>query len=175
MCNSNRQLEFTRPTARTSRNGWLLWLPACALALASMDVGGPALARSGHSFDGIWSVVIETRGGACPATLRYPVTITRGTVTNADGTPAAVSGHVTPAGTVRVTVKSGSSWANGSGHLGTTSGTGVWRGQGTNGSCLGTWQAERRSANAQAIESGAPIYNYVPERAHHYYSHYPDR
>jgi hypothetical protein len=171
MCNSNRQLGFARPATRTSRNGWPLWLSACALALASMGIGSPTFARSGRSFDGVWSVVIETRGGACPATLRYPVTITRGTVTDADGTSAAVSGHVTPAGTVRVTVKSGGSWASGSGHLGTTSGTGVWRGQGTNGSCLGTWQAERRSISTQAMERGAPIYNYVPERAHRYYLH----
>lgn len=81
----------------------------------SIGIASPTLARS--SFDGDWSVVIETRGGACAPTLRYSVAISNGIVTNARDTPAAVSGRVTPAGTVRVTIQSGGSWASGSGHL----------------------------------------------------------
>jgi hypothetical protein len=139
----------------------LLCLPACALVFTIVSAASPTFARS--SFDGEWSVVIETRGGACPPTLRYPVAITNGIVSNAGDAPAAVSGRVTPAGVVRVTVQSGGSWASGSGHLSTTNGTGVWRGQGTTGSCAGTWQAQRQSSGAQVMNRGAPIYNYVPQ------------
>jgi hypothetical protein len=67
----------------------------------------PSLARS--SFDGAWSVVVVTRAGACTPTLRYPVSITNGIVTNAGDSPASVSGRVAPTGAVRVTVQSGGS------------------------------------------------------------------
>jgi hypothetical protein len=177
MFNSNRRLEFSRSSSQRSTNRWSLrvCLPACVLALIYIGVAGPAFARSPLGFDGDWSVVIQTRGGGCMPTLRYPIAINRGIVTNAGDSPAAVSGRVTPAGTVRVTVRSGASWANGSGHLGTTSGTGVWRGQGTSGFCVGTWQAERRSFSARAAERSAPVYDYAPERAPRYYSGYPGR
>jgi hypothetical protein len=175
MSSNNRQLELVRPVSQRSTNRWPLrvCLPACALVFATIGIASPTFARS--SFDGDWSVVIETRGGACPSTLRYPVAISNGIVTNAGDTPAAVSGRVTPAGTVRVTVQSSGSWASGSGRLGTTSGTGVWRGQGSAGSCEGTWQAQRRSSGAQVMGRGAPIYNYAPEGVRRYYPGYPSR
>jgi hypothetical protein len=120
-------------------------------------------------------VVIQTRGGDCTPMLRYPVAITNGVVTNAGESPVAVSGRVTPVGSVRVTVSAGGSSANGTGHLSTTSGGGVWRGQGTTGVCMGTWQASRRSSGAQVMNRGAPIYNYAPEAARRYYPGYPGR
>ena len=163
MSSSNRRLEYIRPSTPRS------WTPrvslaACTLAFTSVGITSPTFARS--AFDGEWSVVIETRGGACTPTLRYPIAITNGIVTNAGDTQAAVTGRVAPNGTVRVTVQSGGSWANGSGRLSATSGTGVWRGQGTSGLCVGTWQAQRR---------GAPIFNYGPEAARPYYRAYPGR
>ena len=85
-------------------------LPACALVFTAIGIASPTFARGSFSFDGDWSVVIETRGGACAPTLRYPIAISNGIVTNAGDTPAAVSGRVPPAGTVRVTVQSGGSW-----------------------------------------------------------------
>jgi hypothetical protein len=145
----------------------------CALFLTIVSIASPSFARS--SFDGEWSVVIETRGGACPLTLRYPVAITNGIVSNAGDAAAAVSGRVTPTGTVRVTVQSGGSWASGSGHLSTTSGTGVWRGQGTSGSCARTWQAQRQNSGAQMMNRGAPIYNYAPEVTRRNYPSYQSR
>jgi hypothetical protein len=109
---------------------------ACAVAAA------PAYART--DFDGDWSILIVTREGACETTLRYGVNVTDGTVINDGGGIATVQGRVTPRGTVRVLVRSGSQWANGSGHLGRNHGGGVWRGQGTSGTCAGTWVAGRR-------------------------------
>jgi hypothetical protein len=136
------------------------WIQTCVLLLTCFGFTSPSLARS--SFDGAWSVVVVTRAGACTPTLRYPVAITNGIVTNGGGSPASVSGRVAPTGAVRVTVQSGGSWATGSGHLSTTGGSGVWRGQGSSGPCQGTWQAERRSYGAQVMERGAPIYSYAP-------------
>jgi hypothetical protein len=139
----------------------------CVLLPACLAVGSPSFARS--NFDGDWSVFIQTRGGACPPSVRYPVAITNGIVSNAGDVPAAVQGRVGPSGAVRVTVQSGGSWASGSGRLGATSGSGIWRGQGTNGVCQGTWQAQRRSLGAEAMQGRAPIYNYAPGRPRQYY------
>jgi hypothetical protein len=145
-----------------------LWIQICFLFLTCFVFSSPSLARS--SFDGAWSVVVVTRAGACTPTLRYPVAITNGIVTNSGDSPASVSGRVAPTGAVRVTVRSGGSWASGSGHLSTTTGGGVWRGQGSSGLCQGTWQAERRSFGAQEMQRGAPIYSYAPGR-----QYYPGR
>jgi hypothetical protein len=171
---SNRQFAFVRAAARRSTDNRPLriCLTACALAFASIGIASPTLAQGNFRFDGDWSVVIQTSGGACPSTIRYPIAISHGIVTNAGQSQASVSGRVTPAGTVSVTVQSGGAWAGGSGRLGTTSGAGVWRGQSSSGACAGTWQAERRSSGAQAMQRGAPIYNYAPERTRHY--HFPD-
>jgi hypothetical protein len=145
-----------------------LCIQICFLFLTCFVFTSPSLARS--SFDGAWSVVVVTRAGACTPTLRYPVAITNGIVTNSGDSPASVSGRVAPTGAVRVTVQSGGSWASGSGHLSTTTGGGVWRGQGSSGLCQGTWQAERRSFGAQEMQRGAPIYSYAPGR-----QYYPGR
>src|SRR5271169_477167 len=107
------------------------------VALACVVDAPPARART--DFDGDWSIFIVTREGPCGATLRYGVKVTDGTVINDGGSIAMVQGRVTPRGTVRVLVRSGSQWADGSGHLGRNHGGGVWRGQGTSGTCAGTW------------------------------------
>ena len=138
-----------------------LWIQTCVLLLTCFGFTSSSLARTG--FDGAWSVVVVTRAGACTPTLRYPVAITNGIVTNGGGSPASVSGRVASSGAVRVTVQSGGSWASGSGHLSMTGGSGVWRGQGSSGLCQGIWQAERRSSSAQ-VERGAPIYSYAPRQ-----------
>src|SRR5215831_14824760 len=91
------------------------WIQTCVLLLTCFGFTSPSLARS--SFDGAWSVVVVTRAGACTPTVRYPVAITNGIVTNGGGSPASVSGRVAPTGAVRVTVQSGGSWATGSGHV----------------------------------------------------------
>ena len=154
----------------TNKRSLRLCIQTCVLVLTCYGVTSPSFGRS--SFDGNWSVVVVTHSGACPPSLRYPVAITNGIVTNASETPATVAGRVAPPGAVRVTVQSGGSWASGSGHLSATGGSGVWRGQGTSGFCQGTWQAERRSYGAQVMERGAPIYNYAPRQ---YYPAYPSR
>jgi hypothetical protein len=133
---------------------------ATVLALAGIGVAGPAFAQS--AYDGSWSVVIMTRGGACESGLRYGVQIVNGQVVSAAGGAADVRGRVGPSGAVAVSVQAGSQWANGSGHLSRTSGGGVWRGQGNAGTCSGTWVAQRSGYAPRAEGPQRPMYNYAP-------------
>src|SRR5271154_2775570 len=118
------------------------WLLTFVLALGCAALAGPAFGRT--VFDGDWSVLIVTRGGACDPAYRYGVRITDGTVANDGSSASAVQGRVAPTGAVRVTVRSGNQWADGSGRLSSNRGGGVWKGQSSSGSCSGTWEAERR-------------------------------
>jgi hypothetical protein len=118
------------------------WLAILVLILACAAVAGPAFGRA--EFDGDWSVLIVTRGGACDPAYRYGVRITHGTIINDGSSAAAVEGRVTPIGAVKVTVRSGNQWAEGSGRLISNRGGGVWTGQSASGTCSGTWEAERR-------------------------------
>jgi hypothetical protein len=115
-----------------------------ALALAGAGVAGSAFAAS--LFDGNWSVVITTRVGACDQTSRYRLQITDGAVVNGADNNVEVRGQVNRGGAVNVSVRSGDAWAVASGRLSGETGTGTWKGQGTNGACQGTWVAERRGA-----------------------------
>ena len=85
-----------------------------------------------------------TRSGSCDPSYRYGVQITDGMVIYDGGGPITMQGKVTPKGAVRVIVQAGSQWADGSGKLTRNQGGGVWKGQGMNSTCAGTWQAERR-------------------------------
>ena len=179
MRSNTSRIDLIRPTshaptnAPTNRRRFGLFIPACAtlacvVALSCLGAANPSFARS--SFDGEWSVVIMTRDGACTPTLRYPLAINNGIVGNAGDTPVAVQGRVAPNGNVRVVVQSGGSWADGTGRLSTTTGGGVWRGQGTTGLCEGTWQAERRGPGTQVMErGGTPLYGYAPQQPRQYY------
>lgn len=175
MSSSTSRLGVIRANDRgpTNKRSLRLCIQACVLVLTAFGVTSPSLARS--SFDGAWSVVMVTRAGACTPTLRYPVAITNGIITNGGDSSATVAGRVAPTGAVRVTVQSGGSWASGSGHLSTSGGSGVWRGQGSSGLCQGTWQAERRSSGGQVLERGAPIYSYAPGRSRQYHQYYQGR
>ena len=98
-------------------------------------------ARRTHrmTFDGRWSVVIETKRGACDS-YRVGLDIVDGTVTY-DGSPY---GHVSAAGVIRVSGTMGNQQAQGIGRLSRTSGQGVWRALVNTGVCDGRWMAERR-------------------------------
>jgi hypothetical protein len=111
------------------------------LVLALTSVAGPAIA--GTEFDGVWSVTIVTHSGACDASYRYGVQIADGMVIN-EGVGYSLHGQVTRSGAVRVVVESGGQRAHGSGRLTKNRGDGSWQGQGTSGTCGGSWMAERR-------------------------------
>lgn len=140
-----------------------LLISACALAAPGMIA--PAAAQA--AYDGNWSVVITTRAGACPSSVRYGVQILNGQVINPTGGAADVQGQVNPRGAVRVSVRAGGEWAVGSGRLGRISGGGVWRGQGTAGLCDGTWIAQRRGTAQASEAAGGPVYDYAPRAGVH--------
>src|SRR5262245_42744536 len=116
-------------------------LGGVALALAtSLLASAPATSKP--NFDGLWSVVIITEKGSCDRAYRYPIRITGGNLLAAESVPARLSGRVTDAGVVNVTVAAGSKSAIGTGRLAGAAGIGSWKG----GDCAGTWQAERRGS-----------------------------
>ncbi|HEY2527477.1 MAG TPA: hypothetical protein VGJ20_05900 [Xanthobacteraceae bacterium] len=126
-----------------------------------MMIAAPAIART--PYDGDWSVMITTRGGACEPSVRYGVQIINGMVVSPAGGQAQVQGSVSSNGAVSVTVRAGGQSASGSGHLNSTRGGGVWRGQGNAGLCQGTWVAERRAGYGPQVQvPRGPIYNYGP-------------
>jgi hypothetical protein len=163
MLNETKRSSAISSHTRTKR--LRIYLHAFAFAVGFMTIVAPAIART--PYDGDWSVVIATRGGACPPSVRYGVQIINGTVVNPSG-QAQVRGRVSPNGSVRVSVQAGGQSASGSGRLSSTRGGGVWSGQGNAGFCQGTWVAERSAGYAaEAQVPRGPIYNYVPP-AHHY-------
>lgn len=112
------------------------------LALISIT-GAPAQAVA-PSYDGNWSVLVVTERGTCDRAYRYAVRVAHGQVRYSGDAQVSLGGTVTPEGTVRVSIRRGQQGANGSGRLSEESGAGTWHGVGSNGSCSGRWEAERR-------------------------------
>jgi hypothetical protein len=115
--------------------------PPGAERIATPDVHRIASRGSARLYDGVWSVVIETTRGNCPAAIRAGVHIFAGRLL-ADDQSYQLSGHVAANGAVRVTVSAAGQSAGGSGRLGRNVGRGLWRT--SLGECSGQWIAERR-------------------------------
>jgi hypothetical protein len=98
---------------------------------------------SPSNFDGAWSVIIITDAGSCDRSSRYGVQIVGGRVLTDGGSGVAMSGRVDPAGRVVVSLRSGESYASGSGRLSGSIGSGRWQGVSGNSRCAGRWQAQR--------------------------------
>jgi hypothetical protein len=102
-----------------------------------------AVAVRGGSFDGLWSVYIQTRSGPCDPAYRYPARIVHGRVMQADNDFSyQIGGAVTASGAIAVTVSKGGQSATGYGRLSGGRGGGRWRTDG--GQCFGVWSAARR-------------------------------
>lgn len=137
-----------------STNSWLrAGLLATALASAAAGVASSAFASS--PFDGNWSVVITTRVGACDPTSRFRLQITNGAVVNEAANDVDVRGKVSRDGVVNVSVHSGDASAVAFGRLSGETGSGTWKGHGSNGECTGTWVAERRGTGAASAPPSA--------------------
>jgi hypothetical protein len=110
-------------------------------------IGGDKPAASAGTYDGLWSVSIITESGTCDRAYRYPVRISDGNVFyNPDpgGPSIDISGRVEPSGQVKVIVRRGDQYANGSGRLSPKGGVGTWLGKASTRECSGRWEAERR-------------------------------
>jgi hypothetical protein len=132
------------------------------LALIASAASAPVSART--PFDGTWIVQIVTRSGTCEPSSRFDVEVINGRVVGPGGSGAAVGGRVSRAGAVSVSVRAQGQSASGYGRLGGSRGGGRWQGQGSRGSCAGSWVAQR-SGFAPRAQSRAPVYNYVPGAA----------
>ena len=113
-----------------------------ATAFAVTAVSATPLAQAA-SFDGPWSVLVNTTRGPCDQSYRYGVMIRGGSVSYLGGGAVSVSGRVNPSGQVSVSVSSGGQSAHGSGRLSNGRGGGRWSGQGPQGACSGTWSASQ--------------------------------
>ena len=102
---------------------------------ASLDYGTPRT-----RFDGTWNLSANTTAGSC-SSYGFRVNVSNGRVVSPG--VAGISGRVTPAGNVSVTVRQSSGTVSGIGHLGARSGTGRWTGRSQSGRCVGYWQAQR--------------------------------
>ena len=118
------------------------------LATLLLGSAGAAMQRSAHAagYDGTWSVLIVTETGTCDRGYRYNVNVSNGQVRyQGDAAAVNLTGTVTPAGLVKVSIKVGDQGADGTGHLSASTGAGTWRGAGASGTgCAGHWEAERR-------------------------------
>jgi len=110
--------------------------------LAGAAVGGPPPAAFAAVRDGNWSVLIITEKGACDRDYRYEVKVANGRVSYRGDAGIDLAGSVAPDGAIKVSIKLGDKGASGTGHLSGSTGTGVWRGVGSNGSCAGRWEAQ---------------------------------
>nr|WP_225676202.1 hypothetical protein [Bradyrhizobium hereditatis] len=97
--------------------------------------------RAVRGYDGIWNVVFATTRGNCSSGYSVPFTVVGRRVSSAGG--GRVSGSVSRAGAVAVSVSVGASRARGGGRLVGSYGAGWWRGIITGDYCSGTWQATR--------------------------------
>jgi hypothetical protein len=97
-------------------------------------------AEAGTSYDGRWSLTIQTTHGDC-STYDLPVDIGNGRVSF----PGLVKakGRVTGKGSVRVFVSATGKSAAGSGRLTGSFGSGRWSGRSSEGRCSGVWTARR--------------------------------
>jgi len=122
----------------TKAGGFFTAMTAAAVLVAAI----PFAARAANSYDGNWSVTINTQAGNCPSSLRYGVRVVRGRVL-ADSQSYQVNGTVAANGATRVTVSEQGQSASGTGRLAGNTGTGRWRT--STGQCSGQWTAERRN------------------------------
>jgi len=91
------------------------------------------------TFDGTWSVSVETKKGLCAAGHTYSVQIVDGVVNNIGSGDTLISGRVSDSGSITVTVVQGYKKAAGSGRLIDNAGSGRWSGH----ACSGSWRAAR--------------------------------
>ena len=103
---------------------------------ASLDYGRTPRAK----FDGTWNLSANTTAGSC-GSYGFRVSVIHGRVVSPG--VGGVSGRVTRAGSVSVTVHQSSGTVSGTGRLYGRSGTGRWVARSPSGRCVGYWQAQR--------------------------------
>src|ERR1700719_4297324 len=101
-----------------------------SLSLLLISAGAVPHPASEADYDGNWSVLIITEKGDCDTAYRYSVGVANGQIRYTGNAAVTLSGTVTPAGAVKVSVRLGDDGANGTGRLSATAGAGRWQGFG---------------------------------------------
>src|ERR1043165_3614303 len=131
-------------TLSRTLSGFLAGLMVAIVLGVPADARTRATSTPRTSYDGNWSVLILTNSGPCDRGYRYGLSIRGGRVFYTGSLAVNADGQVSGNGVVRVRVSAGSQGATGVGRLPRDYGEGSWRGEGSAGSCSGTWTAERR-------------------------------
>lgn len=97
--------------------------------------------RVTRTFDGTWSILLETTRGSCPAAVRAGVRILGGRLL-AEDQSYGLDGRVASSGAVQVTVSAAGQTGRAFGLLSRAAGRGRWRT--SSGECAGEWTATRR-------------------------------
>lgn len=113
-----------------------------AISTVAVAALAPTGAFAMRAFDGSWMVQITTSRGTCSSGVGFSVEVREGVVSAAG--IVDVQGNVAANGVTRVRIASGDQSASGSGRLGGNSGSGTWRGVGSEGACSGSWSASRQ-------------------------------
>jgi hypothetical protein len=124
------------------RSIFAMIIASSLLVIANVASNAAQRVTQRSSFDGTWSVAIETLRGDC-GSVRAALRIVGGRV-SADDQSYQAYGAVGSGGAIRVTVVRGGQSASGSGRLSSSSGAGRWRS--SKGECSGSWSASRRAA-----------------------------
>lgn len=122
-----------------------MFIRPSAFAIAAISTLGLLATPAGASakdgtFDGSWSVEINTLRGACSSDVRFNIQVRDGAVL---ATGLDIRGRVAANGATQVRITSGNQSASGSGRLVGSSGGGTWQGAGAQDTCAGKWSAIR--------------------------------
>ena len=112
-----------------------------ALATAILIESASGIADARTRFDGTWNVTANALAGSCGSFFGFRVNVINGRVV-APGV-GGVSGRVTPAGNVSVTVRQASGVLVAAERLSARFGSGRWTARYATGRCYGYWQARR--------------------------------
>jgi hypothetical protein len=113
------------------------------VAATPSDAARKPLRMKSNPYDGLWSVSIQTQGGPCDPSYRYPARIVGGTLEQVDTDFSyQLSGTVLGSGAIAVMVSQGGQTATGYGRLHGATGAGRWSTSGNQ--CFGVWSAVRR-------------------------------
>jgi hypothetical protein len=117
---------------------------ALAAVLAGAAIAATSVTARAAAQDGNWSVLVITEKGECDRGYRYNVKVAGGQLRYQGDASIDLAGTVASNGAVKVSIRMGDKGASGNGRLSGDAGAGTWRGTGSNGTCAGRWEAERR-------------------------------
>ncbi len=112
-----------------------------------ISVWGAAAMAGPNDYNGRWSVRLVTDSGVCDQSYSTVISVQNGRVQG--GGDAAVSGVVSPAGSVSIGISKSGASGTASGQLRGKSGSGTWQAAGL---CSGRWTARKSGVTTASAE-----------------------